>query len=253
MSIRDKIIIGALNVVLAIVVGLLARVGLPVPPVVITPADLPPPVVTPKPQEPQPDPLQAIVRIGRSNVGCSATIIGPRRADGRFWALSAAHCCDKIGERWQARFRDGRTTGLQVVALNRQSDFAWMLTDVSTEAFPFALLSDADPQPGDHVWHAGYGVDKPANREDGQCTAGRNADGQIEYRLSVSSGDSGGGICLDSSGRVLSPVCCGTDPGRVGRVWGCSPVVAKRGQTVAARVEEWTPLPLPKPMDVKKE
>ena len=198
-----------------------------------------------EPDNVQPDPLNAIVRISRTGTGCSATIIGPRRADGRYWVLSAAHCCDRVGERWVARFRDGRTTGLVVSAISRGADYAWMLTDVDTQRYPYALLAEADPKPGEKVWHSGYGTDSPGNREDGVVVGGPNRDGQIQFKLSVSPGDSGGGIVLDQQGKVVSSVCCTTRPGALGDVWGTSPVVAKRGQTMAAGLDDWNPIPIP--------
>lgn len=240
-----------LIVVSAIVIGVIRATPIVIPPPPIS-EPAPPTTRPPEPPGTQPDPLNAIVRISRPGVGCSATIIGPRRADGRYWVLSACHCTDRAGERWSARFRDGRTTGLVVVARSERPDFSWMLTDVDTQIFPYALLRDTDPTPGEKVWHAGFGVDKPGNREDGVVTRAMNADGQIGYRISVSSGDSGGGIMLDSEGKVMSPVCCTTAPGRNADVWGSSPVVAKRGQTVNVDVEEWTPLPIPTRQPMEK-
>lgn len=245
VSLRDKLIIGAINLIGALIVGLLARYGIDLPPIIIQPSPERPAPKNPPPESPPSDPMNAIVRIQRTGAGCSATIIAPRRADGRYWVLSAAHCCDRLGERWVARFRDGRTTGLQVVSINKESDYCWMLTDVDSAVYPCVSIAGSDPQPGERVWHAGYGVDQPGNREDGVVSAGRNRDGQIEYRLSVSSGDSGGGIMLNGRGEVLSPVCCTTAPGKVGRVWGASPVVARAGQAVMADIGEWTPIPIP--------
>jgi hypothetical protein len=242
---RQQWITWGLTALSAVIIGLLTQKPIILPPIPIPGPGESPGGAPPVAPAPKPDPLNAIVRIGRSGAGCSATIIGPRRADGRYWVLSAAHCCERIGERWQAKFRDGRTTGLVVTALNRQADYAWMLTDVDTQVFPFALLAAEDPAPGAKVWHAGYGVHVPGNTEEGEVAAGRNSDGQIEFRLSVSSGDSGGGICLTDKGEVISPVCCTTRLSGPGRVWGASPVVCLRGQAVAAWVDEWVPTEMP--------
>lgn len=247
MTTRQQWITWGLIAITAIILGIMRNqpITIPPPPIQSEPPTTPP--AAPTPVEPQPDPLAAIVRISRTGVGCTATIIGPRRADGRYWALSAAHCTQALGERWTARFRDGRTTGLTTVHRNGTSDFAWMLTDVDTGIFPYAFLADADPRQGEGVWHAGYGVDRPGSREDGTVVASADTDGQIRYRLSVSSGDSGGGIILDSSGRVLSPVCCTTRPGALADVYGASPVACKRGQIISTSLDEWVPFPIPQP------
>lgn len=217
----------------------------PPPPIVIPPQPPPPPVEPPKPPEPKPDTLNAIVRISAPGVGCSATIIGPRRVDGRWWVLTAAHCVSGNGQRWSLKFRDGRSAGATVVNFDRKSDHAWMLTESNTEMFPFALLAESSPPPGTPIWHAGFGVDRPANREDGVITDVPNGDGQIRMRLSVSSGDSGGGICVTADGRIVSCVCCTTGRGQVADVWGASVEAIRRNQVALVDVEEWRPLEIP--------
>lgn len=232
-----------LIVVSAVVVGIIRGQPIVIPPPPIQ-QPAPPSEQPPTPPGVVPDPINAIVRISRPGVGCSATFIWPRRADGRYWVLSAEHCGAE-GAKWTARFRDGRSVGLTCVAVRKGADFAWLLSDVDTHIYPSAILRDTDPPVGTKVWHSGYGVDKPGNHEDGVVTALPNADGQIEFRLSVSSGDSGGGIMMDSNGHVISPVCCTTERGAVGRVWGASPVLARRGQVVNVDVDEWNPFPIP--------
>jgi len=136
-----------------------------------------------------------------------------------------------------------------VPEIDRTSDCAWLVTE-SNDTFPFAALAAADPAPGEAVWHHGYGVDKPDNREDGVVVAGANAEGQIEFRLSVSSGDSGGAIALNRNGGVVGAVCCTTARGQVGRVWGCSPTSAARLRVQRTEINEpWTPIEIPLRME----
>ena len=209
---------------------------------ICTPAPAPAPAA---PKEPAPDALNAIVRIQISNSGCSATVIGPRRSDGRYELLSASHCTSRIGERGTARTREGKTFGFMVIARDEVSDCAWLLTDTNSEKLPYALLSERAPPVGAKVWHAGFGIDNPGNREEGLVEALPDQNGQCRYRLSVSSGDSGGGICLDESGRVCSAVCCTTAKGRIAQVWGCSPESAARLRPKQTTSEEWSPLEIP--------
>jgi S1-C subfamily serine protease len=247
MSNRDRWITWILAAIAAIAAAIAAGrpITIPPPPLGQTP---PPQAPPPAPEPPQPNPLAAIVRISRSGVGCSATIIGPRRSDGRYWVLSAAHCSQGLRERWTATTRDGRSFGLTVVALDRRSDVAWMLTDNPGETFslPFAILAEQAAPAGTAVWHAGFGIDRPGNREDGVVVSPRPDErGQIEYRLNVSSGDSGGAIIRADTGHVLGPVCCTTAPGQLARVWAAAPEVCRSLQSANTSLDDWEPLTLP--------
>lgn len=245
MSIWDKLITAVAPALAAALLAFLLNFQKPTPPAPVPPTPEQPPAQMPVAPTPKPDTLQAIMRISRPGVGCSATIIGPKRVDGRYWVLTAAHCTQGLNERWTGKLRNGTTVGFVIVARNTTSDWAWGITDANGEQLPFALLAEKTPPVGTPVWHAGYGVDKPGNREDGKVVSGYNSEGQVEFDLSVSSGDSGGGIVIDSDGAVVSAVCCTTGPGQRARVWGCSPESARRGQVVQTNLDEWAPLPIP--------
>ena len=258
------------DIINAALIGLSAflaiRFGIQLPPIQIPPSPpitvIPPPVVIPPiggaptqpvpPTETPPDPLNAIVQISAPGVGCSATIIGPRRADGRYWVLSASHCVNGLGQHWTARFRNGRTIGLRVVNYDRKPDYSWLLTESNTEALPYALLADKTPEPGTPIWHAGFGIDRPGNRENGQTVSGPDANGQIRMKLSVSSGDSGGGIIIDKEGKVVSSVCCTAGRGFLTDTWGTSVEAARQGQVEKTGGFEWSPLEVPLKMPDKK-
>lgn len=211
----------------------------------IPPIEEKPPEKPPEKPGPQPDPLQAIGRGSRPGVGCSFTIMGPRRPDGRYDILTAAHCCDNLREKWTGKLRNGTTLGFTITNINRTSDYAWGVTDSNISELPYALLADASPPNGTKIWHSGFGVHIPGNREDGVMVQQENSDGQIEMRLSVSSGDSGGGIVIDHNGRIVSTVCCTTGLGQPARVWGASPERIRTGRVVMVDLDEWTPLPMP--------
>lgn len=253
---RQQLIHWGIAIIASILAALGARYGIQVPP---PPVPAPgeqqpaPPSGEPKqappdsvPKDPPPDVPNAIVKISSGNVGCSATVIGPRRPDGRYWVLTAAHCVNAPGQRWTMRFRDGRTVGAQVVNFDRAADWAWMVTDGNNVVLPHAFLAEAAPAAGSRIWHAGYGVHIPGNREDGLVVRGDpDANGQVQFRLSVSSGDSGGGIVIDASGHVVSPVCCTTAKGQIADVWGAAPQRSKAGQRDTVDVEAWNPIDMP--------
>lgn len=247
MNRREHWITWGLTLLAAILAAIAAGrpITIPPPPIPAPPSESP---TIPPPQEPKPDPLAAIIRISKTGTGCSATIIGPKRPDNRYWVLSAAHCTQRVGERWGGRFRDDRTLGLVVVSVDRKADVCWMLTDLadSNTNLPYAILAERIPPRGTPVWHAGFGIDQPGNVEAGELTNPQpNADNQLEYLLSVSSGDSGGGIVDKTTGHILGPVCCTTAPGRKARVWAASPEACRQAQKVSLVLDEWEPFPIP--------
>jgi hypothetical protein len=199
----------------------------------------------PTPPAPRADAPNALTRIQFGNAGCTATIIGPRRDDGKWWVLTAAHCLTSVGQHGTMRLKDGRVTGVIVQSINVKADCAWLLTETNSEQYPFALLAPKSPPVGAKIWHAGYGVHIPGNREDGHVEAGPDQNGQLRFRLSVSSGDSGGGICLNESGEVVSTVCCTTARGQVAQVWGASVESIVGSQPTAMVLDGWTPIELP--------
>ena len=99
------------------------------------------------------------------------------------------------------------------------------------------------PRLADGRWH----IVTAAHVENGQVLAAPNRDEQIRYRLSVSPGDSGGGIMTDASGRLLSPVCCTTCLGCPGDVWGASPTVIKRMIAKPTEFVDLLPVAMPPP------
>lgn len=184
-----------------------------------------PPVPPPIPPTPPPTPpgkaLSAIVKVQFGTAGCTATLIGGLKHKVQL-ALTAAHCVKGVGQTGTATLKDGRTFAVRVVTLDRGPDVAWLEVDTRGASVPQAYLADSEPEINTRIWHSGYGVDKPGNREDGTVIGRPNSQGQLVYRLSVSPGDSGGGMITDATDRVLSPVCCTTCLGCVGTVYGGS-------------------------------
>jgi hypothetical protein len=212
----------------------------------ITPPATKPDTPKPEPEKPQPkpDPWKAICKVVMQGGYCSGTIVGPRRADGRWSLVSAAHCFKRVGESVQVLTRDGLTFSASVVAINRKADCAILIADYRDE-LPFALVAETIPEINSQVWHGGYGFDKPGNRETGVLLAGEDANEQLRYRLNVSSGDSGGGIITDASGKLLSPVCCTTRIAAVADVWGASPNVIRRMLATPTEFLDVPPVEMP--------
>jgi len=176
-----------------------------------------------------PPPLKAEEAIGLLDMGrsrCTATIIGPVYSDDpTVDVLSAGHCI-ALGQTCKFTLKDGRILTLKCVAHEAASDCAWLQGVKPVGDVPYLLLADELPAKGSGVWHQGYGVDRPNNRELGTFTGVASGGKQCQFRLSVSPGDSGGAIVLNDSGRVMSPVCCTTRLAGTGDVWGASPLRA---------------------------
>jgi hypothetical protein len=215
--------------------------------------------VSPKPGPKPPedgklDPVNALGRIRFGNAGCTATVIGPRRPDGRWDVLTAAHCVSGVGARGTLILKDGRSFGLRVVAYHKTPDVTWCVTDDEVKDMPYALIAESNPPVDTPVWHMGFGVDKPGNREDGTVADRENGQGQLRMILSVSSGDSGGGIFRTDTNELVSVVCCTSGMARKVSMWGCSAEVARRTRPRPADANEaWVPVPIPICKDGKRE
>ncbi len=208
--------------------------------VVIEPCGTAPPEVDPH------SPEQAIGKLRFGNAGCTATVIGPRRGDGKWDILTASHCTGITGTRGEFTLKDGRTLNVSVTARNTKADLTWMVTEASVETMPFATLAATNPRVGTEVWHSGYGIDQPGNREHGRLTGGETAAGQLQLELSVSSGDSGGGIFRADTNELIAVVCCTTERGRKALMFGGSAEQANRLRPrQPANTEEWKPLAIP--------
>lgn len=228
-----------------------ARLG--IPPGILFPPVNPPtipesptPPTPPVPPAPSPDPIAAIGRITFGNAGCTATVTHPKRADGRYNVLTAAHCVRSVGQRGSMRLRDGTIFAVIVQGIDKEADCCWLVTELPLSNLPYALVADTLPPSGTRIFHSGFGFDKPGNREDGTFIK-EMRNGQVQMSLSVSSGDSGGGICLDADGRILSCVCCTEGIARKTNVYGASPDRINRllRSVSAFDVGDWEPLPIP--------
>lgn len=183
-----------------------------------------PPETNPRPKppegtEPKPNPAKALGRITFGNSGCTATPIWPRRPDGRWDIITAAHCMAGVGSRGVFYTQDGRKIPVRVTVHERSSDLAWLVTEEPVDHLEYAVLARSMPPAGTKVWHAGYGVDKPGNREEGTLVSPDAGNNQATYLISVSSGDSGGGIFRDDTGEWLGAVCCTRAKGVRATVW----------------------------------
>lgn len=218
----------------------------------------------PPPPKPKPDdkgagkldPPAAIAKISFPPFACTAAPIGPRRKDGRWDVLTAAHCVDhvRVGTRGTMRLLDGRTIGVIVAVVDSTCDVCWLVTEEAVEDMPYANLAKENPAVGTAVWHAGYGIDRPGNREEGVVTGGENSRGQLAFTLNVSSGDSGGPIMRKDTSEVVSCVCCTQGRGIKTTMYGGSVAQARRlrpGEKVAEPAVErpgefkWTPIEIP--------
>lgn len=207
-----------------------------------------PDLLKPPPHRLLPKPKKAEDAIGKiifGNAGCTATIIGPvYHDDAELSILTAGHCV-KVGAVGHMTLKDGRKLEVKCVSRDPKCDAAWLTAKNPGGDVPYLLLAEQAPQDGEVVWHQGYGIDKPGNRESG-VFRGLNGDGlQCRFRLSVSPGDSGGGIILDSESKVISPVCCTTRLGGLGDVFGASPVHAAKIRPSRITAEFAEPLHYP--------
>lgn len=240
----------------AALIGLIvlaARFG--IPPDLLRPLIVPPPPPPPQlvpvgpefrqpeqPPKPQPNPTMALGQIQFGNARCTATVIGPRRSDGRWNVLTASHCIEGQPQQGTMKMKDGRTHKISVQTNNPNADYCWCVTDEDVGVLPFAVLAKSDPLPGTKVWHAGYGIHLPGNREDGIVTGGPNHRSQTEFKLSVSPGDSGGGIFRTDTGELVSCVCCTWGFAKPAPMSGASITAIRAGSPIEASDIEFDPV-----------
>jgi hypothetical protein len=201
---------------------------------------------------PKADPIGATCRLRFGSSGCTATVIGPRRNDGRWDILTASHCTPEVGSSGEITLKDGRRFKVTVIARERGPDLAWLRTEASPEEMPWATLAKDLPANGTKVWHMAYGIDKAGNKEEGAVTSQPNKTGLLSFRLSVSSGDSGGGIFREDTGELVSAVCCTTERGKLTTMYGGSCIEAQRMRP--KETKEFDPVETPAKMpDPPKE
>jgi hypothetical protein len=182
------------------------------------------------------DPVAATCRLevpmGDGRWACgTATVVGPRRADGRWDVLTALHCFPQGRTRGRLTLPDGRSFGVKLTASDAGSDLAWAVTDRRSGFMPHAWLGE-DAGAGSLVWHEGLGVDRPGNREHG---AGLGAEkfglaggAMLKLKMNVSSGDSGSGLFDCRTGLLGGVVSCTLKPGSLTSVWAGPASAAKR-------------------------
>lgn len=210
-----------------------------------TGAETPPKSPSPDGKSGSLDPRRSIVRLSFPGKGCTATVIGPRRPDGRWDVVTASHCTDGIGSKGKITTQDGTVLGVTVAARDTKPDLCWLVTDESGLELSYALLADDTPAAGRKVWHAGYGTDKPGNVETGEVLSGEGSTGMIAFLLSVSPGDSGGGIFDEETGRWVGGVCCTSGMARKATMYAGGPRAAARLRPGRAAATEEPPAVMP--------
>ena len=187
----------------------LAALPPPTPPTPPTPAPpTPAPPTSPFPPSPGgTDPVRATARYRANGVGCTATILADRPSASQHWILCAAHCVRGTSGRGTITLKDGQVIPWRLVRTDAAGDLALLVCD-HPGPLPTARIAREEPAVGTAVWHMGYGIDRPGNREDGNVLRRADRNGQIAMRLSVSSGDSGSGIFRADDGAIISVVCC---------------------------------------------
>lgn len=206
-----------------------------------------PPSPSPAPIPPNPtnQPEQAIGKLVLPNGYCSATCVSPPDAANQQLLLSASHCVKGVGDVVTFYPKSGQMVSARVIAFNKTADVILLKTTPVSSPLPFLNVAHTTPAVGTVVWHAGYGVDKPNNREEGKITKQDTGSQQVQFYLSVSPGDSGGGICLNQLNEVISPVCCTTNLAAPGSVYGGRPEVIQQMMQQPAAFVGVPPMPMP--------
>lgn len=223
--------------------------GITIPPTIIQPPDTAAPIInihppTAPPQDTQPpktpkpvsDPVPAISHFIVAGERCTCTVVGPQIVTGRWDVLCAAHCVKRVGQIATVCVPNVGCYQARVESIDRKADVAW-LTFRSGASLPYATLADALPDAGTAIWQQGFGVDQPGVRKPGTVVSTTSVAPQIEMKLHVSPGDSGGGIFRQDTGELVAVVSSYGS----GSTFGGSSVAALRSRPPAAITHLFVP------------
>lgn len=178
--------------------------------------------------KPTTDPFNAVGELrmtrGDGTAGGSATIIGPRRADGKWDVLTAGHVVDGGTGKGSITMKDGRKIAVTATNINNRCDVCWLVTDRNDlVGLPFAVVARNDPAEGTGIWICGY-----CNREDWHAKirngvvapGGMTQEGQLRFRVDIDRGDSGGGIFRADTNELVGVTSWYDHPGQPGLMGG---------------------------------
>lgn len=166
-----------------------------------------------------PRPAVGVLRVGTGQ--CTATVIGPRRADGSYDVLSAAHCTGGPGTRAVLQLPGRAALALVVVVRNGGTDVSWLRTGAAVGALPSAVLHAGAVPVGTAVWHASYGRRRPGQVERGALIGKDQRRGWYTWSYQATPGASGGAVFRSSNSAVIgvhSVAGGGTTSGPAGAV-----------------------------------
>lgn len=253
---KDRIRMILYAIVASIVSALLLRVGLPVH---ITADDIQRIVESIKPILDRPrddskpdiydtvyDAKRSTYRISHGRSGCSATCVGRDSVDGSYILYTAAHCVDRIGDIVTVHVDSNTRIRSTVIGLDKVSDACVIRTQPTRIRLYSSRVYSGKASNGVRVWHIGYGIDKPGNREEGSIIGYDSDRRQYMSDISVSSGDSGSGVHTVDGDYVVGTVCCTVSVG--GRRWTQFTDVQEHVRlftSVDDMLDVWQPIQLP--------
>lgn len=191
---------------------------------------------------------EVLAAVGRVRFGagaCTAQAVYPRRPDGKWDVLTAAHCVSGVGQQGRFRLRDGREIGVVVITVDKGADCCWCRTTDPIEKLPAVLLADGDAEKGSAIWQSGYGWNEPGVVKEGETDRGRMPDGKQAFTISLSQGDSGGGFFRVSDNRLVSVACCTTQIAAKALAFGPSVTAIRANRLTAAHSDDWEPAAVP--------
>lgn len=192
------------------------------------------------------NPSKSTYRISHGNSGCSATVIDRHRDTGAYILVTAAHCVSGERSRVSVHVPSMGTITGYVVAYDRQRDAAVIETTPTDYTLYASRVSTTRRPLGRRVWHIGYGVDRPGNREAGTIIGYDDTSSQYMSDVSVSSGDSGSGVHDADDDTVCGTVCCVVSSG--GRRWTQFTDISVHMRIysdMVYSVDRWNPVDIP--------
>ncbi len=140
----------------------------------------------------------------------SACAVAPRRKDGKYDILTAAHLVGSVGNKIEVRTDKGAFFVTTVVSVDPRSDVAWLLTDRSDLVLPMLIMAKVPSRIGGPIQHYGLGG--------GVLRRGflkRVFGNRLDMHIQAVGGDSGAPVICEVLGEVIGVQSTNANPRRL--------------------------------------
>lgn len=178
----------------------------------------PAPPTTPSPPPPENEThartRAATVAVLQAHASGTGTNIDDPDDPNRDYVVTANHVVDRTNEPVTITDAEGRKSRGRVIARDKDADLALIQVEPPRPNRTVATIAAAPKPIGTAIYHHAHGMHRPQNLETGTVRTTYRTDGQDTFTLSVSAGDSGGGIFDAETGELVAVIAATTAKNR---------------------------------------